>query len=78
MSFSGLDVTDQDMAAIAHGLPPNLDSLTLSFESCGEISDNGMACLSVALAELPLRRLHLDLLGCKLLSDSSINLLPIH
>jgi hypothetical protein len=72
-SFSGLEVSDQDICAIASGLPPRIEHLILSFESCGQISDAGIAYLSAALARLPLRRLHLDLLGCKLLTDDCMH-----
>jgi len=75
ISFSGLDVTDADLSAIASGLPPNLERLTLSFESCGSITDNGVSYLAAKTAQLPLHTLHLDLLGVGRLTDASLGVL---
>jgi len=79
LNLSGLEVQDSDMKSIAKGLPCNLLSLTLSFENCKLISDNGLAFIAESLCSKPLadslQSLELDFLSCSLLSDHGVSFL---
>jgi hypothetical protein len=76
LSFAGIDeVTDEEVACLAQGLPPSLTSLSLSFESCTKVSDNGLTLMTERVAVLPLQNLVLDFVGCKAITDTSLALL---
>merc|ERR1711953_631856 len=65
------EVGDDHMAALARGIPVNLQNLVLSFEGCSLITDKGIRYLAQAFPP-SLQVLNLDFLGCKRLSDSSV------
>jgi len=75
LNFGTLDVSDKDMEDIKDGLPDRLHSLNLIFDNCRHVSDMGMAVLAKRIGELPLQSLHLDFLGCPLLTDRGVSLL---
>merc|ERR1712203_429876 len=76
MSFCGVnEVNDHQLSLIARGFPPKLESLTLIFSNCKNVSDTGVTRLMPAIAQLPLQRLHLDFLGCERLTNKSMQTL---
>jgi len=76
LSFAGIKASDVDIELVSSGLPRNLKALSLSFESCDKITDRGLALLAKALqSKGSLEHLHLDFLGCILLTDTGVEFL---
>jgi hypothetical protein len=73
MSFAGMEeVDDYHLSLLAKGRPPNLESLTLCFESCFCITDAGLTKIMTAVSYLGLSFLHLDFSGCTKLTDTGV------
>jgi hypothetical protein len=70
MSFCGVaEVDDRQLSLIAKGFPPKLKSLNLCFESCVNITDQGLIALMQGVSILQLSYLSLDFVGCTKLTD---------
>ena len=65
------NVTDNEIANLANGFPPNITELVLSFEGCDRISNVGVEALG---ARLPagLQKLTLDFVGCRGVGDAGL------
>lgn len=62
------NVTDDEIANLAQGFPPNIAELILSFEGCDRISDVGVEALAARLPSR-LHKLTLDFVGCRAVGD---------
>lgn len=64
-------VDDAALKSLAEALPPNLQEIDISFDSCVNVTDRGLISLAQSIPK-SVTKMHLDFLGCKKLTDTSL------